>query len=58
MIEIDDKDVVQVTGGGGRVGHYKSVYSNNDDGLLGNFELKYGIILFYSRKRVLSERHS
>ena len=58
MIEIDDKDVVQVTGGGGRVGHYKSVYSNNDDGLLGNFELKYGIILFYSRKCVLSERHS
>ena len=58
MIENDDKHIVQVTGGVGLVGHYKSIYSNNDDGLLENFELKYGIIFFYSRKCVLSERHS
>ena len=58
MIENDDKHIVQVTGGVGLVGHYKSIHSNNDDGLLENFELKYGIILFYSIKCVLSERHS
>ena len=58
MIEIDDKDIVQVTDAVGLVGHCKSIYSNNDDGLLESFELKYGIILYYSRKCVLSERHS
>ena len=44
MIEDDDRDVVWVTRRVGLVGHCKNIYSDNDDVLLENFELKNDII--------------